>query len=65
MSNEQWSRDYALETLRDNISGLLDSFYDDEAQMFFDVLSGGEYLIVTVTDATDDSLSEEFVINFE
>ncbi|QDK01342.1 hypothetical protein SEA_WATERT_73 [Microbacterium phage WaterT] len=64
MSTEEWSRSLALNAVKDAVAGL-DGEYDDETQVFFDVKYGDESLVVTVTDATDDSLTEEFIINFE
>lgn len=62
--NEEWSREFVLDTIRDAIRGALDSEYDDEAEVFFDVKFGDESLVITVTDATDDSLSEEVIVSF-
>lgn len=61
---EEWTRDLALDGLKDAIRAL-DGEYDDERQVFFDVRYGDESLVITVTDATDDSLSEEFIVNFD
>ena len=64
MGNEDWTRGYALQILKDAIEGL-DGEYDDENQAFLDVRHGDESLVVKVTDATDESLVEEFIINFD
>ena len=64
MSTEEWSRSLALNAVKDAVAGI-DGEYDDENVEYFDVKYGDESLVVTVTDATDDSLTEEFVINFE
>lgn len=62
--SEEWSRDYALNVLKENVSSL-DGEYDDENEVFFDIRFGDDSLVAKVTDATDDSLVEEFIINFQ
>lgn len=61
--SEEWSRDYALNVLKENVSSL-DGEYDDENEVFFDIRFGDDSLVAKVTDATDESV-EEFIINFQ
>lgn len=64
MDNETWSRDYARKVLKENLRAL-DGEYDDEHEVFFDVRYGDESLVVKVTDATDDTLVEEFIVSID
>ena len=62
--NEEWSREFALDALKEAVRSI-DGEYDDEARVFFAAKFGDDSLIVTVTDATDDSLNEEFIVKFD
>lgn len=62
--NEEWNRQFVLDTLRETVREALDGGYEDEAQVFFDVRRNGESLVVTVTDGTDESLSEDITVSF-
>lgn len=65
MGFETWTRGNALEALKDSIRSYLDNEYDDENDLFFGVEYGDESLLIKVTDATDESLVEEFILNFQ
>lgn len=62
--DEEWSRSFALDCLKEAIRGL-DGEFDDENGVFFDVTFGDESLVVTVKDAVEELNSAVFIVEID